>query len=713
MPISLIIKQLETTPTSVIPILSALNKECAHLHQISKVDLKHLVSRALNLCKSNHPFATWCGVSIVYVLVGNAEILSANGNAFFTQLMKLLQANKPGTKIFTSSVECLNKLCGEIRGKPTLTREILTPNLSGLLSLYTENLERAPALMSTSLQVLVLNHPTTSRPFANKIRAKLLAITAGDSFLSYPDSVKQSVVSALATLPVVEKDGPESFWVKDVNRILLNVGGTVRIFESFLDLKEDTDVSKLLLSFSGLDEEIFDALHIDVNHPETILSISTRIDLLLLLLRAYMTTATQYAIAVPMGKVLGIVELICSVNTKFVNFKREIRDQEVKTLIKTSLLRSQHAAVQLLRELPAKYAGALLPHLTSVLSTLELIIPLDGKRLDHSNILKEEPFVCDLLDAVSKYVGLVSHFQDHALLIRFIEAAIFLVEPRTDIANTPKASDNSQPQHSKAARKRAKKNAATPLADLLSHEHLFVGAVPHSTRHDVFSFFATVIPRVSIAPTQYNKLIKVATVEAVKQKDRAINDVVPEDLKNLLVAIVLNPAPESAAILPIASTLLWDSELLSVFNNPRFPVVPKLANNVDVEIEDEDEEDEEPESAPQLIEAVQNENVKEELENGQPVAKKRKLESDILADSNGNAETLQAGANNLAQNIFSKDSARQVFEEVSQPEVSTKIVKEEKPVEAAEATVDELSDNEGSEIEIPDLDLDDDSDDEN
>lgn len=706
LPISHIIKELETTPKSVIPILSGLHKECISLHQVSKVDLKHLVNRTLNLCKSNQPYATWCGVNIVWVLVENAELLSQNGNAFFSQLMKLLQTSQPGSKLFSSTVDCLNKLCQKIRGKPTLTREILTPNLSGLLTAYTENLTRAPALMSTSLQILVLHHPTTSRPHANKIRAKLLDIIADESFLNYPNASKKSILSLLATLPVVEKDGPEAYWLKDVHRILLNIGGTVRIFDSFLDLKEDSDVSKLLQAFSGDEEEIFGSLHIDVNRPQTLLSILTRIELLLSLLNAYVTTATQYAIAVPIGKILGVVELICSVNTKFVNFRREIRDHNIRDLIKATLLKSQHASVLLLRDLPLKYAGALMPHLTSIFSTLELIIPLNGKRLDHANILKEEHFVCDILDTVSTYVGLVSHYQDHALFIRFIEAAIFLVEPRSDIAPVPKVNENKQPQHSKAARKRAKKNGATPLADLLSHEHLFASSVPQSTKDTSFRFFTTVIPRVSIAPTQYNKLIKVVVVEAVKYKDRAINDNVPEAFKNILLAIVLNPAPEAAAILPIASTLLRDSELLSVLNNPRFPILPKIVSSTEVELDDDEEDENEVE-----VDAVQSGSIAEDIKSEKPSQKKRKLNTDL--NSEGGAE-LNSSETPHAQalNLFTENSAKQVFEEVEAKPISQTVSEDPQPEPVGE-TIEEVSEDEGSEIEIPDLDLDEDSDDDN
>lgn len=712
LPMSAILKELEDVPRSIIPVLATLHRDSARISQISKVDLKHLTSRSLNLCKTNKPYHVWCGVNVINVLIENSDVLSSYGSQFFSQLLKVFQVFRLDRKVLYSVVECLNKLCGKIRGKPTLTREVLTPNLSELMTLYLGNLSQEPELMCSSLQVLVLNHPTTSRPFANKIRAEVLTIVSNDSFLSYPESVKSAVTSILATLPIVEKDGPDQYWLKDVSRILNNVGGTMRIFESLLDLKEDADTSKLLLRFNNEDEEIFGTLSIDVNHPESFLSISSRIELLLTLLQAYVTTATLYTISVPIGKIVGLIELICSVNTKFISFKREIRDPEIKEMTKVALVRSHHASVRFLGSLPAKYSGSILPHMNNIFLFVELIIFLDAKRLDRSKILEEEEFMCDLLDCVSNYLEKVNYFHDHSLLIRFIELAIFLIEPRQVASTQPKES-NKQTQHSKAARKRAKKNNSSSLADILSHEHLFVQAIPQSTKRSVFKFLGRVIPRVSITPTQYNKLVKAVLVESVKYRDQLINETVPQELADILTAIILTPAPESASILPIASTLLWDSELVSVFNNPRFPQLPAIVKNVEVEQEDEDEDKEDEE---------------EEVEVEEPQIKRRKIEEGIEAT----LAPLPRELGSIAEDhLFSKNSAKVTFVEAAPERNSiakndlernsiTKIEASDSEKNGEQSEVhqpdqptqneDESIEDDGSEIEIPDLDLEDDSD---
>lgn len=714
LPISLILKELEN-PTSVVPLLRELRRNNAHLSSSSKVDLKHLTSRTLNLCKANDPYRVWCGVNIVCVLIKNADVLSSFGSQFFAQLLKVLQGQKD-RKVFLCTVDCLNKLSSIIRGKPTLTREILTPNLSALLSLYLDNLLVEPALMNVSMRVLVEKHPTTSRPFANKIRTKLLEFVASGAFLNCPEAVQKTAASLLATLPIVEKDGPAEFWNRDVQRIIANIAGTMKIFESFLQIKDDEDTAKLLLRMSSLEDDIFGLLHIDVNQPMSILTIANRIELLLVLLRGYITTATQFSVSVPLGLVISVSELICSINTKFMAFKREIRDTDVKEMVNITLQRCHHAAVKLLGSLPARYSGFIVTHLTNVLSFLELTIFLNAKNLDYARILEEEEYACELLRCVSSYVGLVGHLEDHTLLIRFVELAIFLIEPRKKTAqpNETKAS-----LHSKSSRKRAK-NGSTPLADILSHEHLFVEIVPESTRKTVFEFFTTVIPRVILAPTQYNKLVKAVMVEAVRLKDHIVGETVPTELKRILTAIVLNPAPESASILPIASTIMWDDELLSVLNNPRFPQLPVKIRSVEPE-EDSDEEietAEEPELKKRRLDDAQPQRSLQDLEHktelftnqADAFTQAKKEPENDMRESNEHFKKEEQ--NSLTEEGVKESASKE--EIIGELETATEVdnvpapeiqVTENIYKSALTEVPSEEGLDDGSDIEIPDLDL--------
>lgn len=697
LPISFIIKDLEHTPKSIIPILSTLYNERYHLSTLSKVDLKHLTSRTLNLCKSPKPYNVWCGVNIINVLIDNSVILSLEGSNFFAQLLKVLESPKAlDSRVFKSVVDCLNKLCKIIRGKPTLTREVLTPNLNSLLSLYHEKMMAEPVLMMNSLKDLVQNHPTTSRSYANKIKNKVLEFIASETFPNSPENIRDSACSLLAVLPVVEKDGPEQHWSSDVKRIISNIAGVLGIYENFLEMKEDEETLKLIRKLADQDEdEIFPSLHLDINEPKSLLTISERLSVLFSMLRAYLLTPTSYSVAVPIGKVIALLEALCSINTKFVPFKKEVRDQAVKEIVQLTLLQLYDSSVSVLSALPNKYCGFVLPHVGSVFSFLELVIFLKGKRLDKEQILILENLICKVFVCVRNYLSLVAHYQDHSQLTRFVEAALFLVEPRVEnnTSKTPQQLQN-QSQHSKAARKKAKRGGSTPLADLLSHEHLFVESVPQATRNTVLNLFASLLPRVSLPPTHYNKMLKFVLVEAVKAKDKSVDSSIPKELHNILIEAVINPIPETASILPLASTLLWDSKVINVLNYPRFPQLPVLARATVTEEESEAESEGYSED-----EAVQkNETtVPDYLE---PLKKKIKVGLP-LSNTQESATT--------SETIFSKDSAKLSFAE---PQVTEEIKSEENKAIPQDVVANEELSDDGSEIEIPDLDMDD-SEDEN
>lgn len=683
LPLSSVIKALEKAPESIVPILSTLHYESNRLSSASRVDLKHLTSRTLNLCKSHDTYSIWCGVNIFNVLIDNLTVLSSEGGSFFTQLLKILNSSAAqDRRVFVSTVECLNKLCNNTRGKPTLTREVLTPNLSALLAAYLDKLSVDPPLVIASLKPLIQHHPTTSRPYANKLRAKLLEFISKDDFLSFPQAVKSIATSTLATLAVVEKEDIDQYWMKDVNKIMTNVADTLEIYSNFLNLKEDEDIARFFKVFGTSEEEIFHPLHVDINHPSTVLRISNRVQLLFDLLQGYVVSPTTFTVTVPIGRVVTLIELVCSINTKFVTFKREVRDLAVKEYIEVALLRGFESALQLLLALPLKYSGAVMSHFGTILSILELMVFLKGKRLDTERILANEGFTCKVIECTRHYLDLVTFYQDNTVLARVVEAALLLIEPRAVSNSTQAQAGNNHP---KSLKKRAKKGGSTPLADLISHEHLFVASVPESTRTLVLEFFTVVIKKVTLSPTHYNKLLKSILVEAVKQKDASKDNIVPKALSDVLTAAVLNPAPEAASILPIAASLLWNSELLGVFINPRFPPLPTTVKNVEIAQDDDDEEDEDEDEVPRKK------------------AKSETAEPDIKPTTQFiPSETAAVDINSSKIFVKSEKSASDAAEIDETKAVEVEVVEHQQlPEEPVEESEDETS-----EIEIPELDLD-------
>lgn len=715
LPLAVVIDQLKSAPASVIPILSSLHKAKATFSSVSKVDLKHLTGRTLTLCRSNDTYSVWCGVNIIYVLTDSSEIVGAEGSAFFAQLLKVLgSTHARNKKVLESAIECLRKLCDSIRGKPTLTREILTPNLSSVFGVLLEKLEQSPWLVLSSLKKLIQEHPTTSRPFANKLKTHILRFIMEDQFLSYPQALRAEACSTLACLPVIEKDAPEQHWLRDVNTIISEITNTVEIYASFLNVKDDQEASSLLKTLGKSEEEgIFPLLNIDINYPSTIFAISQRTSMLFELLQGYLLTGTKFTVVVPIGKVLSLVDLVCSLNTRFISFKREIREAQVKEYVDLSLTRCHTAALALLRQLPAKFSASLLPHFSAVLATLELLVFLQNKRLDHAKILANEPMLCEVITCTTNFLALTSYFADHSLISRIIEAAVFLVQPRAGSQQGVNEAEKVKlSNQSKSARKKAKRNAAVPLSDLISHEHLFQQTIPDSTRKTILEFFAHVIRRVPISSTHYNKILKFVIIEAVKLSDSLMYNHVSEELKQVLIAALLNPAPESASIFPIATAILPQSDTLGVLNSPRFPPLPVIVkNSVDMDDEeDEDEDDEEPQQKEQVIEQAQK------RFKANPASDAHKKESTATESQNKSTQKTAEADIFTSKPFKSLEENKQDIAEVkaeNQALDQEAVAQNNEAVnEISEQIDEEMESDGGSEIEIPDLDLEDDSDEE-
>lgn len=693
LPLLAVIGELKQTPASIVPILQTLHAENAAISSISKVDLKHLTSRSIGLLNKHEPHSLWCGVNIINVLIDNSVILTSEGSVIFLALLKVWTTPEARNETISRSiVECLDKLCRNIRGKPTLTREVLTPNLGPLFTAYLERLAETPSLIVPSLQTLIIEHPTTSRPFGNKIKAKILEIIALDLFMTFPTTLRSSMCSLLARLTVIEKDGPEKHWAQDLNRIISNIARTLSIYLSILSISEDDDNSRALKELSNLDTtEIFGLLHIDINEPMSFFSISTRVALLLELLKGYLLLRTSFAVVVPIGQIISILDVAFAINTKFVQFKRELRDETAKKYIQITLIRIHQSALDVLTALPDHFSLSLVPHMANVLASLELLIFLQKNRIDSEKVLANEQFMCDIVACTSSYLALTSYIKDFSQVSRIVDLALFLVEPRVVATAKADVSSNSVPRHSKSARKNAKKNGPVVLADLLSHEHLFRKRVPDATRLIVLEFFTNIIRKSPVAPTQYNKIIKFIVIEAVQLKGKSKYGTIPKEVKDVLVAALLHPGSNSASIYSIASSIA-SSPLLSLVQNPRFPPLPIMVRNNAQDVEEEESE--------------------EEYE--QPVAKKQKLVNSVT-----NFEVTEPVV--VAQTFDTPDHL--LFKEVKVETVKTEVKKEveekiEERTEAIEATesvekpfvvqMEEVLDDEsdgGSEIEIPELDM--------
>jgi pre-rRNA-processing protein RIX1 len=600
LPLSLILQELESAPPSLVPILALLHRNKALLNEISPQDTRHLVARTLNLTRTLTAYAKWCGVNLIYVLCENHAILAEHGAAFIAQLLKLAeQAPAAGARaapLLRSAVECLNKVCAQIRGKPTLTRELLTPRLPAILLLYLARLEDDVLLFVPSLRVFLGCHPTTFRPFGDKLRARLVAVVGAANFKNRPEHVRHAVMLCLAALPAIEKVEPEQRWARDVAEVVRELLAVVLIYREFLDFLGDAELGGLIerlgtavatATAAGADELAVGTLaplSVSTAAPALLLAISDRVDTLCSLLAAYLTTRTAYAVRVPVGMVLAVCDVVCLVNTRFLAFTADTHDARLRHTVALTL-QQNHLSVcrRVLGAMPLALRGLAVPHLVAALGQLEVLLPFARKRLDRAQIVASEYFVAEVLRAATAWLELTASLSDASAVVRLVEAALVLVEPRAAAAATAAAAP--------AKRKRAKPSSAAPaLADLLSHQHLFAVQCLARTTATVRRFLNAVLKRVALAPTHYYKVLKYVLVEAARARQQSLPRQIPPDLRALLVDAVLYPGSESVSVLPLVSTLLEDDEVISVFNHPRFPPLARVVRYEEREDEEEGEE---------------------------------------------------------------------------------------------------------------------------
>jgi len=241
LPLSVILKDLDGIPSNIIEILSSLKLNSPVFSGISKADLNHLVSRVLKLARSPKEYNKWCGTVLIQVLSSNYDILASDGVALLSQLFKNLE-DYNGTidvKILLVTVDAINAVCKHIRGKPTLTREILTPRLSTIIGLYIEKLQFHPVVIIKSLLTIMKHHPTTFRPYGNKLASRLITLINLPGFETFPQILQDTIYQTLATLPVIEKSEPEATWDSNVKILIKQLKSVVLIYQEFLNFNDD------------------------------------------------------------------------------------------------------------------------------------------------------------------------------------------------------------------------------------------------------------------------------------------------------------------------------------------------------------------------------------------------------------------------------------------------------------------------------------------
>ena len=197
----------------------------------------------------------------------------------------------------------------------------------------------------------------------------------------------------------------------------------------------------------------------------------------------------------------------------------------------------------------------------------------------------------------------------------------------------------------------------------------------------VRTFIDQIVKRSELSPTQHYKVMKCIIQECVEAAANNYEITIPDPFRALLGSIVLNPGYDKHNVLPIISSILPNDPLLSVFVNPRL-----------MKLIDEQREQERKHENEIIIGSTHVSDAKRVMDEGQDndKEKKRKVET-VAVDFSFKPEP------------FENAAKVEKIEPVVETEVAT-VVTTNSPTNQDNA--DE------SDFEMPEINMEDDSDDE-
>ncbi|ODV83982.1 hypothetical protein CANARDRAFT_183705, partial [[Candida] arabinofermentans NRRL YB-2248] len=726
-------------------LLSILSKPST-ITNANKTDLNHLCSRVNNYLKSNNTRYRWLGSKLVIVINLHSELLMSNHTlTSMNALIKILETKcfiQDESKPIYQSILTLESCCDsleflieKIKGKPTLTRELLTPKLPGIINALLMNIQIIPSKVVSLLYKLLLNNSTTFRPFGSKFEKSLMVLLNDDlNFNKFEIDLQNKILKSLVLVSFnLTRFNPLDIWRNKLNDLILEIKSVLSIYSEFLNLNDDVDLISNLTTLPKLPDDltnfktIFKPLSIDIDENSLdLLKINKRLQILINLLIEYLKTYTISNIKCPIGYIIKIGEILCAFNIKFISIKREIRDLSIKNTIKYSLLELNYIGLNLLNSLPELFGGDLLPHFNSILSSLDTLIPIkriNGKiTVDDESIYENEKLIILNLKTCSNYLSLVELFNDMSLINKIIDSALILTKSRL-----PKTIDQPLTNNTTSSSSKHKKVSNTiSFSDLLSHEHLFIINPSISKLNILRNFFKLIISKCQLTTSKLSEITRFIILDSVKNlnllNDGKLNDSNKLQI-DLLTTLLLFPGynlETSISIIPMIENLIGlNSELVSILTNPRFPILQTRVKQQQF-LENKEEYYEE-ENEPIVNESVTSTSIVNDKRNSEELAiesesllKKRKLqEKQRVEEENENLifkpvsnTTTSTTTTTIEQITVVENDKDKDIEMVDDVKIVTEEANANASANVSEVEVEEEGDDDiGSDFEIPEIDV--------
>ncbi|CEP60977.1 Rix1p LALA0_S02e03994g [Lachancea lanzarotensis] len=602
LPLSKIAKTLEASSGYEFQVVLKTISSTKYVDdRLLKADLAVLVAKILKLLRSSDDYLVWKGCKLSDVLCAyNAVVLCSQAGHLLTALFNKLEqkagfyrttiSSPQGKTVLFSLVKSVDIMLDLIRGKPALTREVLTPRLPAIVTILVNMSQFEPELCGPVLKKILAKNTTTFRPHINKYSNVIVTLIVKD-YNHFNKHTKKLILENYALLhlikqnPTVKDDSmrhhkahQDEQWRQGIMHVLYSFKPVISLCGEILDFSADEDMQSLLKrlpSTSGELQDFLPPVKVDLNKPNTLWAIAERIELLCGLLVAFLSQHTPFRIRAPLGGIAAVAEAILSLTTNYLPLQRLLRrDAELTATIYDLLPTIQASGIALLGSMSRTYGKFLLPYTPSILGSLEYFIPTKQGTaaidFDKVETLKSEFF--DLFTIVDSLLDHTGHlFSETTLFTKLIDIALHLTKDLVPLKHLYQQQNPAAKTVHQKTKKVGKQNTGS-MSDVYSHPQAFADKCSVRNLESLNRFLLIIVVNLKLQSAQQINICKYAVTAALKAQ-RELGRL-PLSFVHLLQALVMHPGYEKVSILPMAVTLLKSQgdDVFDVFCNPRLPV---------------------------------------------------------------------------------------------------------------------------------------------
>ncbi|KAF0276911.1 hypothetical protein FOG50_02210 [Hanseniaspora uvarum] len=729
-PLSLITKQVETATLNEFEFFLYNLRSTNYIsHDTSINDYSVFVNKIIKLLKSNVIFNSWKALQLINVLFTyNPIVLCSFSKSIINELaekiefmFKKTRLNKSQQSIlfFKELMFTVQNLINLLRNKAILKREVLTPNLAPIIKILINKLPEIDnsaiiEIFVDFLKDILVNNTSVFKPYVNKYHSFLSGKLSKEGSiqdkiienfvychlinLNYENSIEKNNGNNADTKHLKTNLGQVQ-WNETINAIFYEMKKIIALYQDILNIDEYTN--KLINDLPEINpetESIFNflpLLNLDFNQADSLFEINSRFQLLVKLLESFITLDTPFQVKFNSSVIINISNVVLNLQN-FKLLKGLRKDTNVISCLSLNLVSlSYDVGLKLLEMLLTMKDGVyLMPFSKQIMSMLyNLLIPVFNQNKSNNkntNTFSLNKVMTQKLNFVKLYRFLIRlsksnegmfisnlTSEDFETWNSFMNLAIILLKDDESLYFKLQNYTNTVDQQNNAGGKKKKNNLmkkTDTISDIYTSPQSFCFKKQNpSAIEDLYSFLIESIKEVRIN----------TNVRSLIEKEAIVNNQF-----ELMKYLVLNPSLESSnqSILPIVASKSSE-DIRYWLKSIILPSLPQNfvqhydypTNEEQVKVEDEDmgiwEDDAEEEKKV---------TVDDEILEGEPTLKKQKITDKVVEIS---VEQQQNEANTVTP---------------IQVDMSEK---KEDTIKIVDAVQEEEEEDDGSDIEIPDLDL--------